>query len=1535
MGDKYADIGDTPQVGTLFDDPAYFDRQVQRQQQARATARQQAQLPPLEAQGPMQVTPASYSCQGEANGGFSYAGAADEAIPDAAGRRRRKKRSNKPGEHGENGANGALYASAEEPHSWLQDTFSGLTTGIGASLEPEKSLTTGIYPDSQMRPTRFGREDSVPFPEHATPQNKPTFLSGNSSQDSAGSDNRMRHTRLSLSRSRSPSKAEHNVPIRAQPLVRLMRPSRSGGGEESPCAYGALRFPSTMGQRDSNRVKPAKWAAVGPNSDLHDVCGLLTTTWGLPWPDVIISVTGAAKLPDLSEEKTEVIELGLLESIRASKAWVVTGGTDGGVMQLAGRTMARQAQGEQYVCLGVASWGIVKDFEVLERRAKKIHSYNPGLVGSSLSERSVREVSRGRRQRPPRGPRAELEPNHSHFIFVDAGPEAEGQFGKEIELRAAMEDALCTFADEVEDKAASTAMVLLVVAGGIGTLSTVLNVLDKRRPVVVVLDSGGAAKDIHEFCVNGNLPTNELPKSDKGHAGRQDAVDKSPELLPKIKEFGEQLVGVTGAPLLTFVDTTKGATSFTVDLLEAILSMCPSAVDALMHAISWGHPEILRKELSSKWTSLSRDNLAFALETALITATKQRDERSLKCATILMDAAVTTEGIGFNALCLSTSSRLTTVSIEYIENKLKERLNIESLLELEPEHMLEDSDSQFRVESRSKHRKKSLVSRFSRVVRQPAMKVGEPPLREGGHNTLGFFLLEQMCSVCGFVTHLRARSELGGIHREPCFTDLMMWSVLMGHFELSRELWRRSNYPLRSAVMARRLCLSLIDRGSGNDHSDSLTKAADMFEDWAVGTLEQIQTSEEAFDILTCTPMRPNPDRELRRPGSHLAWIHLWPGSTLDQAMSNEYPCRQFISHAHCQRLLADYLSGNYRSSPTAVPADTSVSRLWVQAIIHLLNVPFCGMLPNVCELDVPQFSQLSEEDPRSAAHDEDDLGEDEEFDEDYFEDNQKSRRRSRRGYGSAQMFWGFWSIPLVNFTMHATMNFMCISLQMSNLFIQSRWRQTEGTSFTSEELRKMIVHYGQSEFPLRLTVEVAFWTMYVGLVFEEGRQLYSGGFDLKEYWSRFFNKIDVLLFCCLGPAFALRVYMVFHGGAGAVNSEVVFFQFDLMLIGFVLQFIRTFEILIYHPKMGEVWLILLEMIAETVPELIFMLLLATCVGLVFFASYPYWAATQFMPPGWDQNGTHSLPVEFAAHPVFAGLWAMIGEYAFNDNMLAVSPAEPGFFNWLPVLLYIEAFLTTIFLVNLMIAKMTAKYDQIRSQSLAYRAHQKFHFTLEFKDERGSPTPFNLASLLLCWMPSSWKGRIWGKKARARGFAVGMGREATLRVQQREKRFTHSYVEQSVRTDEKHTDARVAAIHDNMPLLHNVSRRSEALEAEMNRMHGKISTIRKLEQKVDHLIEVQSKLSQIGGFGGGPQFGGMLGGGYDLGWDGRIQIETRDPPAAPRPAVDPYGPRSRPAVARPRGVGDRSTFSRGGAVEPDRGAKRTFVSTIASTFGLG
>jgi hypothetical protein len=231
-------------------------------------------------------------------------------------------------------------------------------------------------------------------------------------------------------------------------LNRLKRPNRDRiAGIEDSAVWGALSFPHA----DSHTVRPpAKWAAIGVDSDTDDVLDLLTNTWRLAWPHVIISVTGAAvgTIPDLSPTDREVFQLGLLDAVRATRAWVITGGTDGGtharahartharthgvgmvrdacvlscacsarlpslagVMELVGKTMARQAHDDRAVCLGVATWGIVKHNHKLERHKGLVHRYtdtslvsfanapnkpSPSLAGASEASSKKRAKKNG------------------------------------------------------------------------------------------------------------------------------------------------------------------------------------------------------------------------------------------------------------------------------------------------------------------------------------------------------------------------------------------------------------------------------------------------------------------------------------------------------------------------------------------------------------------------------------------------------------------------------------------------------------------------------------------------------------------------------------------------------------------------------------------------------------------------------------------------------------------------------------------------------------------------------------------------------------------------------------------------------------------------------------------------------------------------------------------------------------------------------------------------------------------------------------
>jgi hypothetical protein len=130
-------------------------------------------------------------------------------------------------------------------------------------------------------------------------------------------------------------------------------------------SVGALRFPGA--KRES-----AKWAAVSANTNMDDVFKLLTEVWHLEPPPVIISVTGAAlgTIDELKSLPKLIFRRGLAEAARRTNAWIITGGTCAGIMQLVGQTV-RESE-DPIVCLGISTMGVVHNHEQLLMNASGI-----------------------------------------------------------------------------------------------------------------------------------------------------------------------------------------------------------------------------------------------------------------------------------------------------------------------------------------------------------------------------------------------------------------------------------------------------------------------------------------------------------------------------------------------------------------------------------------------------------------------------------------------------------------------------------------------------------------------------------------------------------------------------------------------------------------------------------------------------------------------------------------------------------------------------------------------------------------------------------------------------------------------------------------------------------------------------------------------------------------------------------------------------------------------------------------------------------
>ena len=293
----------------------------------------------------------------------------------------------------------------------------------------------------------------------------------------------------------------------------------------------------------SHVKREAHFAVVRSSCPMESLKGLLVQ-WEMTRPSVLISVTGSAKL-SVSSQRLEFIKHGLAMAVRATNSWVVTGGTDEGVMELTGQAMRQVANTMGMTdavtpCIGIAGWRKVthrdrfykpkSESRDSTRDSASMHSdldersdYAPqplpppsaatspmlsaslladvdsdsrceplpmasmsggGSAGGEASAEPVIYVKRRKNSQMSAG----LDPNHTHFFLVDDQRE---DWGGEIKLRAEFESEL--------SREFGVPLVMLVLEGGPGTYETVVNAINQGHMVVVVKESGGAAQTIAEY----------------------------------------------------------------------------------------------------------------------------------------------------------------------------------------------------------------------------------------------------------------------------------------------------------------------------------------------------------------------------------------------------------------------------------------------------------------------------------------------------------------------------------------------------------------------------------------------------------------------------------------------------------------------------------------------------------------------------------------------------------------------------------------------------------------------------------------------------------------------------------------------------------------------------------------------------------------------------------------------------------------------------------------------------------------------------
>ncbi|XP_072021697.1 transient receptor potential cation channel subfamily M member-like 2 [Amphiura filiformis] len=291
-------------------------------------------------------------------------------------------------------------------------------------------------------------------------------------------------------------------------------PTQNNNEETTPLElkFGEIKF------GDSEKViKVVKIAAIFEGGDKEEKSKFLKQTgenllkqlekeeewkWtGDNRPNLLISVTGGAWDFPFNTNIKEVFRKGIVEAAESAKAWVITGGTNVGVMKYVGTAVgdyetAKKNGKKKIETIGIAVFGKLR----LDYRDEIDLALKKGCVGEldpgPPAESAEKEVS-------------SLEPNHSYFILVDDGTD---KYGSDVPLRGGLEKAMSENW-KVSDLEEKIPVVCIVVEGGPNTIQQAKEAVLNKIPILVVANSGRASNimaaafyrpDTSDTCQNGD-----------------------------------------------------------------------------------------------------------------------------------------------------------------------------------------------------------------------------------------------------------------------------------------------------------------------------------------------------------------------------------------------------------------------------------------------------------------------------------------------------------------------------------------------------------------------------------------------------------------------------------------------------------------------------------------------------------------------------------------------------------------------------------------------------------------------------------------------------------------------------------------------------------------------------------------------------------------------------------------------------------------------------------------------------------------------
>ncbi|XP_071212718.1 transient receptor potential cation channel subfamily M member 4a isoform X2 [Salvelinus alpinus] len=1044
-------------------------------------------------------------------------------------------------------------------------------------------------------------------------------------------------------------------------------------------AFGQLEF-AEAGRRHSHFLR------LSCDTTPQMVYTLMTAHWGVPSPNLVVSVVGGEGCEKVKTWVREVLRQGLVRAAQSTGAWIVTGGLREGVSHCVGEAVRDHAAAasslsqKKVIAVGMAPWGLVHN------RQQLINAQ-----GSFPARYYAQNTSRDS---------CCLDNNYQAFLLVDDG--SVGRRGGEMAFRAKMEDYISHQRTGIWGSGSIDVPVLcMLISGDAAMLERVDLSLKKATPWLVLNGSGPAADLICELLdalsAMPMSPPSPPPEAEGSKSPSAELRDRARERVRRhftaeadLEKLVDRALSIyQNRDLITvFHGEQESPDDFDTVLLKALVraskrvsSDAREYTEELKLAVAWNRVDIAKSELFNGDIQWQYEDLEDSMTDALINDKPQFVRLFTENGLNILDYLTYRRLEGLYR-SLSDSSLAYTL----LQRRLTERQGLAGSLPTVPCSL--DGASLF----------KSPMSPISEPWSAKELSLYE--MSRLLWDILGDVCLPFYYSLLGLdqsTSTRRALKHMNKLLLEECpykeqrclspWASLFIWAVLQNRSEMAVYFWEMTGESVLSALAGCKMLRELSKLESETETKLSMKVLAQKFENLALDVFSECYQSSErrSFTLL----IRKSP---------------VWGGATCLQ-MATAADARLFFSHDGVQSLLSQIWWGDMERS----------TKVW--------KLVLAFFLPPLIYTNLITFREQEEEGKsEEVTHGRNtdsldggdatvfslaDIMQTEEDAEEYAALRAKLKGASNPKRPFILLRWReFWFAPVTSFLGNVLMYFLFLSLFAYILLVDFKPPPPHGPS----------------------TLEFVLYFWVFTMVCEEIRQTFFVGSNtiyqrMSLYIQDMWNKCDILAISLFALGMCCRMFPWSYEFGRAV------FAVDYMV--FTLRLIHIFAI---HKQLGPKIIIVGNMMKD-----IFFFLFFLAVWLMAYGVANQALLYSYDPrPNWIFRRVFYRPYlhifgQIPIHEMDADKLEE-GIQCTNNATLIGAGAEPcmsTYANWLVViLLVIYLLVTNILLVNLLIAMFSHTFSKVQEHSDTYWKFQRYKLILEYHSRPCLAPPFIIISHL-------------------------------------------------------------------------------------------------------------------------------------------------------------------------------------------------------------